>query len=70
MQHCVRSNHHTLTSAMRAPAKIEVITKERELRIKSIHAIPQVAANQHASRTHGKYVSITIVLTLVVFASL
>ena len=64
----IRRDHHSRAHALSTPAQVEIVTEERELRIKSAERVPHISTHEHAGRAHGQDIADSVVLALIVFA--
>ena len=65
----VGGHEYATTSPMYPPTKVEVVAKQRQCRIKSDEFVPHITAHEHSGGAYRQHVPITVVLTLIVFAS-
>ena len=70
VQDGVSDDDDPLAGAMHAPAEVQVIAKQRQLRIEAVEPLPHITPDQHAGRAHRQHVTDAIVLALIVLPTL
>ena len=66
----VGGDEYPRTSSLGSPAEIEIITEELEFGVESAEKVPDLASDEHAGRADREYVAHSVVLSLIVLASL